>query len=476
MELVRSICPISKEYIYDYVLSSTISIFDIKQFIILSLNQLLHSLFETIISFLVVIFYVSLIVLKISVIIFPHLNNLKHSVITFHQTQLTRGELITECVILAALSMFLIFRKSINRLWKKIELSVSSKFRKFISLLPHILFFSVATVVSIVGQKFLVPFTSPKVLPAISLIIPTIYSVILINQRNWQHPSSLNLYVKLKNQLLLWVVLGLYHSFATISSVLPFSSKIIKVLPLIRELSLVILVWAQLSPLFTQIVFDASLPALKYIASKIPSSDLGRKESLSIFQGLRYMNVINRQQEVFLVSLFQDGIIMFLALFFICLPYSLAYGGAVIVVFVFPIFRTYACIDDNNLKIEQLKNSNREVVKEPFKSSVNASSSEDLQITLQSCNLQDSCEEVAKCEDQLRKWLRYWALIGLLWINKIYSFSLWPSIIILVALWLQHSYFDGAKQIFSKFDNVLCTLRDRDRAIKLEKEKEAKIN
>ena len=56
--------------------------------------------------------------------------------------------------------------------------------------------------------------------------------------------------------------------------------------------------------------------------------------------------------------------------------------------------------------------------------------------------------------------------LGCLFICKIYVTNIWPSILMIVTLWLQHSYFNGSSQVFHFAHEFLTALRERDLRIR----------
>jgi hypothetical protein len=439
MDLSKALGPLTKKFIWEYTTTSSISIFEIKSLLIYALQKLLTALYEVFLCTLVLFIYILLILAKVSVIIFPFVQNLSKLIIEYHYT-LTWTDIALETTILSIILIFLIFKNRIMVYWHRLEKSVSAKFRYMVRLVPHVLFFTFALIFGIVGQKILYPFVSFYMLPLISVALPTVRTAYFV--RKYSDDLYLSLYNNIRDQLLLWIVLGAYHAFATFLGQLPFSRMVSSYLSYVREVLLVILVWIQISPFFTKLAFEASSPALKYVASKIPASDIGYQQSVGMLSALRYMNVLSKDQESLIKSVMQDGTALLIAIIFICTPTPIAYIGVVIIAFLFPIFRTYRHIHES----DEVRNS-------PVKRRRDSASNEEM-----SANL-----------EKMFRWLRYWVCLGGLWLLKIY-FGFWPSILMLISLWLQHSYFDGSKKLVDTFIELSCALRARHERIRQERE------
>lgn len=434
MDLSKAIGPLTKRFVWEYTTSSTISIFEIKALLFYAFKRLLIALYEVILALFILFIYILLILAKVSVIVFPFVQKLSKVIIEYHYT-LTWTDIILETSALTLILIFLIFKKRIMLFWNRLEKSVSSKFRYLVRLTPHILFFAFALIFGIVGQKILYPFASLYMLPLISVIMPTVKSSHFIIKHSDELYSGL--YNGIRDQLLLWIVLGAYHAIATFLGELPFSRNISRYLPFVREIFLVILVWIQMSPFFAKLAFEASSPALKYVASKIPASDIGYQQSVGLLSALRYLNVMTKEQENFVKSIMQDGTALLIAILFICTPSPIAYIGVIIIAFLFPIFRTFRHIYET----DEVRNS-------PVKRRRESGPNEELLANLQ----------------KMFRWLRYWVCLGGLWFLKIY-FGVWPSLLMLISLWLQHSIFDGSKKVIDTIIELSSALKSRHERI-----------
>jgi hypothetical protein len=88
--------------------------------------------------------------------------------------------------------------------------------------------------------------------------------------------------------------------------------------------------------MFTDLVLDLALPVLKTLAAKIPASiEMDITKQSYITSTLTFMKIINKTQELFIKSLFQDGVAVILACLFIFTPFHVV--GVVVVACCFPL-------------------------------------------------------------------------------------------------------------------------------------------
>ena len=120
-----------------------------------------------------------------------------------------------------------------------------------------------------------------------------------------------------RRTILLWIVLAMYHSVATVLTHTPFVGRLRHFFPFLRELVLVVLLWAQLNPLFIEIVYEAASPVLVKAASFIPSSSAEEERGLAILSFLKSVNVINEATETFFRALCVESTSFVLILIFI---------------------------------------------------------------------------------------------------------------------------------------------------------------
>eukprot|EP01037_Dinobryon_pediforme_P025253 gene25253-27332_t len=239
------------------------------------------------------------------------------------------------------------------------------------------------------------------------------------------------------HDVLLWVILGIYHSAVTLLSLVPFSSRALSLLPISKELVIVTLIWVQLSSSFAGALFRLAItPVLRRVAAVFPAGGVSELESAAASKGrtvlglLKMVGLITSSQEGFLKSLFQDGLATLLAAVFIFTPTPLATVGMVIIGLLLPAFRS-SCTSP-------LVQSNRPRI---------------------------ASEANSIAVEQRKLWLDYWVCIAFLWTLRIYSLSVWPSIMMIASLWLQHTYFQGATWTLRSLVETWTELAERNTAI-----------
>jgi hypothetical protein len=449
---------------------------EIRNGLLSSLTDFLSASWKFITSLAIFVLYLLLIVVKLVILIFPHFVQFTTLVIDFHRTQLTYKDIIIEITVITIMLIYYIFRKRISHVWKKFETSVAKKSKAAARAAPHVLFFTVSSIFAVVGQKFLSYLASSSVLPFFTIGWPffTTFRLVFFGD-----PEKKRHYYRPK--LSLWVVLATYHSIATLLSAIPFSKMILLRIQFLREMIVVVFIWAQISPVFTEIVFDMAEPVLRSAFSQVPSVDLNENQRNTLFTVLRAFRLINSDREGFLISLFQDGMALICAILFIFTPFPVI--GTVIVAFVFPAFksmRSIALTEKNGLDFDAFPSSNlssytigfgtpnskqgadtTSVIKTPVSSSITTVNSRNTKtdevksvstFSFFSPSTKKSAKEL-KAEENNRirneriRWLEYWMCLGGLWFVRAYRFPLWHSITILLALWLQHSYFLGSSRV-----------------------------
>lgn len=410
---------------YEYVFS-TASVYseDISNGCYAACIRLGSSLIGTFAATFTIAIYVLILTLKLAIMIFPHLLTTTHAVVDFHRTKLTYYDVLIEFFVIILLTLFLLFRKHVVYQWKIFVKYVGRKSKAAADAAPHVAFFTFALVFSVMARKFLVHLTTPSVLPVMTLMIP-IYTTLNALRLTTGEPSedlldSIRKQKILKQKVTLWVVLAAYHTIATGIALIPFSAWMNYIMPSTRTLAVVVIIWAQLSHKFTDIVFDASVPFLKYLAKNIPSSNFGATQGSWLISLLKMMRLLNPKSEFFLKSLQQDTVIVLLASIFAFCPWRVSYIGVILVSLLFPAF----------------KSSNSIL---PLRGGQNV-------------------------DDQRVFWLEYWVCWALLWCLRCYGFHIWPSVLLISALWLQHSYFRGAACVFStvRFNVAAVMVRHND--------------
>lgn len=74
-----------------------------------------------------------------------------------------------------------------------------------------------------------------------------------------------------------------------------------------------------------------------------------------------------------------------------------------------------------------------------------------------------------------RRWLDYWICFAGIWLIRLFVMRWWHSTTMLVCLWLQHSYFNGASKIVRSAPDVVSTMAERNRKSQIEREERKRI-
>jgi hypothetical protein len=205
-----------------------------------SILSCLHHLIALLQDLSAISYYLLIYLMKILFVCFPYFISFTQTIIEFHQTQLRTSDLIVEALIFTLLLLYLIFRKSILQVWKKLMINLSKKYHDAARVAPHILFFTTAALLTIFGGKFLIPLSSPKILPLFTLARPLFRSFRLWNRVDPSPKSQ-------QDQVVLWTVLGSYFALSSFASMIPFSQYLLSFIPALREFSLVVCLHTLLS-------------------------------------------------------------------------------------------------------------------------------------------------------------------------------------------------------------------------------------
>ena len=374
----------------------------------------LHSLSRLLFHLTLLLSYHTIVALKLLTISIPYLLLILDSVVQFHRTQLTTQDLLLEFVFASLLILFFTYRSHLTRQYKLMEKFISTKSKAAAQILPHLSFFSMAFLGAIIGQKFLHPLTSFKILPIFTLIIPVLstLNVVLYHRKE---PA-------LMNQLRIWMILGCYHSMATFAAQLPFSTYLSHYLPYLREMVFIILLWVQISSVFTHVVFDLSSSYLRIMLRNVPSVDMGIASALdTIVLFLRsrgfstyYLNMIR--------GLLADIPAFLISLLFCCTPTYISQVGINVVGIIIPLSKTIELNASITTKKRQSKAS----------------------------------------DDQIEFLVHYWLSFGALWTCRLYFFTLWPSFTLLSFLLLQNSSLLGASWVIREWFNIFHVIIQRN--------------
>jgi hypothetical protein len=156
----------------------------------------------------------------------------------------------------------------------------------------------------------------------------------------------------------------------------------------------------------------------------------------------KMMNILNDSQITFLHALFQDSVATIVAIVFIFTPTFIANYGMITIALLLPAIRTASCCAPSTEK-DSSKHNNY--------------------ITTTT---------TAGIDFIPLQWLHYWMCVSILWILRIYAFKFWPSCLILVSLWLQHSYFLGATFAFNYTYQTILICIHRNEKVQQEKSKQ----
>jgi hypothetical protein len=402
----------------------------------------------------------ALVLVKLLILLLPHALKLSKQVYQFHKG-LSYYDVLIEFTFLSIVVFGYLFRKTIQNWWTITERNISAKSKALALALPHILFFSSSFIISILGQKFIAPLTSPKIMPVFTLIIPLANLVYLIRRDVHVDGKHIQRYNHVFTTL---VVLGIYHSIVTCLSTIPFSNYFLSFLPYIKETIIVILVWVQVSSVFAQIVFTSAIkPVMSKISGYLPFGNttifsdqdlqnnhdqaaLANKRSV-LDAVIRFFNVFSEQQLEYFSFFLRDSLVSMLAFLFLCLPYPFSYLGMVAISFILPCFRCVSLVNHLSLfRLEMIRTNNHHHHRVHHHQAVEQENHQPINQEQQQIIMEQKKQLL---NGNVLRWIHYWICILGIWIFRIYVCSIWSTIIILVSFWLQHAYFKGAITIVS---------------------------
>jgi len=330
-----------------------------------SAAKLATSLWSTTLYLSIFLYYLLVGIVKLGTGAMPHVLFYSSKVVAFHREQLGWLDLLFEAVVIISLSAFYIFHGQIMAYIHKIEKQMAKSSRlaktrthRMLGVAPHFAFFFVALLFGFLGRKFLAPVSSLRVLPLCSLVLPvvtTCWSCLSVSARNPAYvdmglaalpPAELQrLASESRTKTLLWIVLMVYHGGATLLSLIPFSQYLLeKYLPFLRQIALVICVFTQISPLFSEIVFEVASPVLNWFAERIPSSSAEEERGVRALTFLSSMGIITFRTESVVKALLVEGTSLLIMIFFCFLPTRLSNIGVVILALVLPGIRASTSI------------------------------------------------------------------------------------------------------------------------------------
>ena len=467
------------------------------------LTKFFISLIEAINASFYLLIHLLVLLVKLITLAIPHLVEVSKAVIKFHATQLTIFEIFIEITILTFLTFFMIYRERISNLWKRVEHSISQKSKRAAKLAPHILFFSVSLLLSVFGQKFLRPLSSSTSLPIFTLLFPFLKTV-----RSLYYSSIL----QYKSILSLWSILGIYHAFITAFEPIPIFFQISNHIPFLRELTLVVSIWVQASPVCTEIVHSNIDPLLgKVIDNIIPLARIGEKGTgvlQPVIYALKVVRIINDSGEQFIKSLLQDTAFIFVTFFCLLIPHPFSSFGLGLVCFILPAYKSSIIVNANvtfypkspsetkaykdgmltpsyskskssaktpstPLAYNKSETNNKSPfsILSPFSGFFSPASNKDITKTPSGMNELNKYSYLSE-----KRWLEYWIVISVLWGLRICNNNNIPfqnTIYLILSLYLQHSYFQGATDIIGFIAKEYRKLVDRN--LRMQKAKLVKM-
>ncbi|RYG94608.1 hypothetical protein EON65_57240, partial [archaeon] len=259
--MVTDLKYLSFKHAYDYVFT-TIPVGAVQNDLGAVIKQFFVSSYHTLLSISTLIYYLLLILCKIVILAFPHAMKVFRRIYRFHRTQMTTYDILVEVFLLTLIFVYFIFKERILSTWNRFEAYVSAKSRAAARAAPHVAFFTSAFLVAVLGRKFILPLTSSSTMPIFTLMLP-LASTYLRLPTLPRSDAEVKISEQLKSPLILMVILGVYHATVTIGTHIPFSTRLLSLLPYVKEVVIVVLIWCQLSPVFTDIVFASVIsPAL----------------------------------------------------------------------------------------------------------------------------------------------------------------------------------------------------------------------
>jgi hypothetical protein len=378
--------------------------------------------------------------------------------------------------------------------WIRVEAYISAKSKAAAKAASHVIFFTTAFTFAILGKKFILPLTSSAAMPIFTLLIPLLSTIWW--SRKYQlsgtiagvhtetggdttaaaagsqqfHESDRKMLQLAEKRLILWVILGIYHGMVTALSMIPFSNRLLSFLPYMKEMVIVVLIWIQLSPVFTDIVFASIIsPLMTRLANYIPTTSASRsieehtQQASTIFTALKMMRLINDNQIRIVRAILQDTVVSVMALVFIFVPYPFSTVGVVTISLFLPAFRSVTVTNMIRHRLHpHHSHGHGEDREHGHRSRSSARSAQSSQNRVGEVLLMSLSNQ----------WINYWICIGVFWLVKIYVLNFWPSVTIATALWLQHSYFNGATTAIEGTYSTFCVMMERNKAMHEERQRE----
>lgn len=371
------------------------------------------------------LFYSTVMTLKLLVLVFPHLIRLFDVIVEFHRTQLTVWDMLVEGFILSFMLLFFTFRVRIAAFWARLQRRLDKRYRVAARYAPHVAFFLVASVFAVAGRKILLPVCASPAMPLLFISYPCYQTLRRIGDTSTaQYADSLKY----------WIVVSLYFATNRLLCLIPFSSFLFQHVYVIRVMVLIVAVWIQVSSTCVDIVFDAVAPILEYYVEKIPAADFGSQYGAAVLNGLMFARIISAKTAEVLQNLMGDTISVLLCAVFSFTPTYMATFGVVAVVMILPAFKTSKL--------------------------------------LKKLRVATKIQEHPDLIEAQTQWMKYWCCFATSIAFECCGVVLWCSVSMVLFSWLQHSYFIGASKVFAYAMKEAAAISARHRKVAEQKEAE----
>ena len=488
------------EVIYDYIIKPT-DVYNQEIFypVYVHTVELISSLRITFVNMFWILVYLLVIGLKIISCAFPHVIHALWEVADFHITQLSTIDIVLEFTVIFAIILFYIYRKRISTAWKHFETNLQQKSKLAAKWAPHVLFFSVSFLLSLIGRKLLKPLSSPSMLPIFTVVFPLLKTINILYR---------DLTANFTSMLSLWVILSAYHFLVIFCTALPFVSNILTYTPFLGEMTLVMSLWLQASHVCTDLVYAAIGPMLsKLIDDTIPMAKIGNAGSIfsPMITALKVTGILSDNGEQLLTSLMQDSVAFFLTVVCLFMPSMFASIGLGLVAFILPAYKSSVVSSIQTIKQGTIKTPNRKLHvpllgKVTKNKSDTSGSSAGGRNSVQQFSIlspfrglfspsrvdNNASAIIFQSNDAVppreKRWLEYWIVFSLLWLTHLYcpKIPFHTSLLMICSLYLQHSYFIGATVIVDAATQLYHSLVARNvknmeelRMLKLQSSSEA---
>ena len=378
---------------------------------------------NVVVSISTFLLFIGIIVAKIFLLGLPYLKLFGAAVFDFHVNQLSVYDILIELSIILTLVLYILYRKRLHASWRKLENYVACRSKVAAKIAPHFLFFLFATILSVVGRNIIFPLATPGGLALITLVLPLFKTIRILYISNNLEFSS---------QLKVWVVLAVYHVAAETLRYIPYSTAVLGRLVVARAFVAIVTVWAQAFPFCANVVFESSAPVLERYTRLLPTLDVDAKDGMTnkllmAFTAMRFIGIISAAQQEYLVSLskglLREGVTTVVAFVLCCTPYPIAFIGVMFVGFIFPAQKTMTWLLSHQHRLTHEQKTVHMLL------------------------------------------LDYWCCLATVWLMRCGGLVMWPSVTMLVLLWLQSSYLRGATLVRMYVTARVKALLDRHKRV-----------